>query len=80
MKETREMQTHIDELNAHIRLQDAEIESLHKLLDQTVNLAPNIMADAVRYRWLIKYTGQMFMATEQQINDELDRVIAGVAK
>jgi hypothetical protein len=24
MKENREMQTHIDELNAHIKLQDAE--------------------------------------------------------
>lgn len=30
MKEQREMQTHIDELNAHIKLQGAEIERLRR--------------------------------------------------
>lgn len=77
MKEQREMQTHIDELNAHIKLQNAEIESLHRMLDNMVGLAPSIARDAARYRWLCKYAGQMFMATEQQVNDELDRAIAG---
>jgi len=80
MKEQREMQTHVDELNAHIRLQDAEIKSLHKLLDNVTSLAPSIARDALRYRWLRKYSGQMFMATEQQVDDEVDRAIAGVAK
>lgn len=80
MKEHRELQTLIDQLEAHVRAQAAEIESLHKLLDNTISLAPSIVADAIRYRWLIKYTGQMLMATEQQINDEVDRAIAGVAK
>lgn len=80
MKEQREMQTHIDELNAHIRLQNAEIESLHKLLDNTISLAPNIAKDALRYRWLKKYTGQMFMATEQQVDAEVDRAMSGGVK
>jgi len=80
MKEQREMQTHIDELNAHIKLQDAEIESLHKLFDNTISLAPDIAKDALRYRWLRKYTGQMFMATEQQVDVEVDRAMSGVAK
>ena len=66
MKEQREMQTHIDELNAHIKAQSEEIDRLRM--------------DAVRYRWLCKYTGQMFMATEQQVSDEVDRAMAGVAK
>ena len=66
MKEQREMQTHIDELNAHIEEQADEIDRLR--------------LDALRYRWLRKYSGQMFMATEQQVDDELDRAIAGVAK
>jgi hypothetical protein len=80
MKEQREMQTHVDELNAHIRLQDAEIESLHKLLDNMIGLAPGIAKDAMRYRWLRKYTGQMFMATEQQVDDEVDRAMSGGVK
>jgi hypothetical protein len=80
MKENREMQTHIDELNAHIKLQDAEIKSLHNLLDNTVSLAPTIARDALRYCWLRKYSGQMFMATEKQVDDEVDRAMAGVAK
>jgi uncharacterized membrane protein len=80
MKEQREMQTHIDELNAHIRLQGAEIESLHKLLDSTISLAPSIAKDALRYRWLRKYSGQMFMATEQQVDAEVDRAMSGGVK
>jgi hypothetical protein len=80
MKEHRELQTLIDQLEAHIRAQAAEIESLHKLLDSTVSLAPAITRDAARYRWLRKYTGQMFMATEQQVDDEVDSAMSGGVK
>ena len=66
MKEQREMQTHIDELNAHIGLQSDEIDRLRR--------------DAARYRWLNKYTAQLFMVTEQQMNDEVDRAMAGGVK
>jgi hypothetical protein len=66
MKEQREMQTHIDELNAHIKAQSEEIDRLR--------------IDAVRYRWLCKYSGQMFMSTEAQISEEIDRAMAGVTK
>jgi hypothetical protein len=66
MKEQREMQTMIDQLDKIIIEQDNLIEKLEQ--------------DAARYRWLRKYTGQMFMATEQQVDDELDRAMAGVAK
>lgn len=64
MKEHRELQTLIDQLESHIRAQAAEIERLSR--------------DAKRYRWLCKYTGQMFMATEQQVSQEVDRAMAGV--
>ena len=80
MKEHRELQTLIDQLEVHIRMQAAEIESLHKLLDSTVNLAPPIVRDALRYRWVRKYSGQMFMATEQQVDAEVDRAMAGGVK
>ena len=66
MKEQREMQTLIDELERYIIQQDNLIEKLE--------------VDSKRYRWLRKYTGQMFMATEQQVDDEVDRAMAGGMK
>ena len=80
MKEHRELQTLIDQLEVHIRMQAAEIESLHKLLDNTISLAPSIARDAARYRWLNKYTAQLFMVTEAQMNYEVDRAMAGGVK
>ena len=66
MKETRELQTFADQLQNHILHQDKLIKKLEQ--------------DAARYRWLRKYTGQMFMATEQQVDVEVDRAMAGVTK
>ncbi len=63
MKEHRELQTLIDQLEAHIKAQAAEIERLSR--------------DAIRYRWLNKYTAQLFMVTEQQMNYEVDRAMRG---
>ena len=80
MKEQREMQTHIDELNAHIKAQSDEIDFLKKMLNRTVTLTSSIAADANRYRWLNKYTSQLFMVTEAQMNDEVDRAMAGGVK
>ena len=63
MKEHRELQTLIDELERHVRSQAAEIERLR--------------IDANRYRWLNKYTSQLFMVTEPQMNYEVDRAMSG---
>ena len=80
MKEQRELQTLIDQLEKIIIEQDNLIEFLKKMLNRTVTLTPSITADANRYRWLRKYTGQMFMATEQQVDVEVDRAMAGSVK
>jgi hypothetical protein len=80
MKEQREMQTHVDELNAHIKAQSDRIDFLSATLDRTTRIHRGLAADAARYRWLNKYTSQLFMVTEQQMNDEVDRAMAGVAK
>ena len=66
MKEARELQTLIDQLERHIELQSDVIATLR--------------IDAARYRWLNKYTSQLFMVTEQQMNDEVDRAMAGGVK
>ena len=66
MKEQREMQTMIDQLEKIIIEQDNLIEKLER--------------DALRYRWLNKYTSQLFMVTEAQMNYEVDRAMAGGMK
>jgi len=66
MKEQREQQTLIDTLNNHIQALVKENDRLRR--------------DAERYRWLNKYTSQVFMVTEQQMNDEVDRAMAGGVK
>ena len=80
MKEQREMQTHIDELNAHIQHQQTLITQVNS---HALNQAKRIVElehDALRYRWLRKYTGQMFMVTEQQVDAEVDRAMSGGVK
>jgi hypothetical protein len=66
MKEQRELQTLIDQLEKIIIQQDNLIEKLER--------------DALRYRWLNKYTAQLFMVTEEQMNAEVDRAMAGGVK
>ena len=66
MKEHRELQTLIDELERHVRSQATEIERLRR--------------DAARYRWLNRYTSQLFMVTEPQMNYEVDRAMSGESK
>ena len=66
MKEQRELQTLIDQLEQHIKAQATEIERLR--------------IDANRYRWLNKYTSQLFMVTEPQMNYEVDRAMSGGVK
>ena len=66
MKEQRELQTLIDQLEQHINAQTKEIERLR--------------IDANRYRWLNKYTSQLSMVTEPQMNYEVDRAMSGDMK
>ena len=66
MKEARELQTFTDQLQNHILHQD--------------NLIKKLEQDAARYRWPNKYTAQLFMVTEKQMNEEVDRAMAGGVK
>jgi hypothetical protein len=73
MKEARELQTMIDQLDKIIVEQDNLIEKFEQD-------AINYKRDALRYRWLNRYTSQLFMVTEQQMNAEVDRAMAGGVK
>jgi hypothetical protein len=80
MKEQREMQTQIDELNAHIQHQQTLITQVNSHALNQAKRIVELEQDAARYRWLNKYTSQLFMVTEQQMNEEVDRAMAGGVK
>jgi hypothetical protein len=58
----------------------AMLDQLEKVIIEQDNLIEKLEVDANRYRWLNKYTAQLFMVTEQQMNDEVDRAMAGGVK
>ncbi len=64
------------------------IESVLRVLDNGWFITEEEMAivarilreckkDADRYRWLNKSTAQLFMVTEKQMDDEIDRAMNG---
>jgi len=66
-------------MKEHRELQDM-LDTLEKVIIEQDNLIEKLEVDANRYRWLRKYTGQMFMATEQQVDAEVDRAMSGGVK
>lgn len=56
------------------------VDGLLSVIAEQDNLIETLERDALRYRWLRKYSGQMFMATEQQVDVEVDRAKAGGVK
>lgn len=67
------------------------IERLLEILDEGAFITIEEMAelakevrslqqDAKRYRWLNKYTSQLFMVTDAQMNAEVDRAMYGREK
>ncbi len=52
----------------------------HQEMTQVAQIIKTLKADADRYRWLNKSTAQLFMVTEEQMDDEIDRAMNGRAK
>jgi len=49
----------------------------HEEMAQVARLLRSYKADAERYRWLNKYTSQLFMVTNKQMDEQLDRAMQG---
>ena len=45
--------------------------------DEMFEIVNRLIEDAERYRWLCKYTSQLFMVTEEQMNAQVDRAMRG---
>jgi hypothetical protein len=52
----------------------------HQEMSQVAQIIKTLKADADRYRWLNKSTAQLFMVTEEQMDNEIDRAMNGRAK
>ena len=72
-------------------MNDRNLESLLRTLELGDNLTHEEMstvarmlrsykADAERYRWLNKYTSQLFMVTDRQLNEQVDKAMNGRLK
>jgi threonine dehydratase len=49
----------------------------HEEMSTVARMLRSYKADAERYRWLNKYTAQLFMVTEHGLNEQVDRAMNG---
>jgi hypothetical protein len=49
----------------------------HEEMSTVARMLRGYKADAERYRWLNKYTSQLFMVTDKQLNEQVDKAING---
>jgi sulfur transfer protein SufE len=49
----------------------------HEEIDELIEHFNQLEIDANRYRWLNKYTSQLLMVTEKQMNEQIDNAIRG---
>jgi hypothetical protein len=60
-----------------LRVLDNGYMMTHEEMAQVANIIRALKEDADRYRWLNKYTSQLFMVTEEQMNKQIDAAITG---
>ena len=49
----------------------------HQEMAQVADIVRALKVDADRYRWLNKATHQLFMVTDKQLNEQVDRAMNG---
>lgn len=49
----------------------------HEEMAQVAEIVKALKVDADRYRWLNRCTAQMFMVTDKQMDDEVDKAMNG---
>ena len=78
--EAKQFKKKVDNINKILNLIEggslAEGEKASDLIKEILEM----QKDAMRYRWLTKYTCQLFMVTERQMNDQIDAAMTGVRK
>ena len=49
----------------------------HEEMSIVARMLTSYKADADRYRWLNKYTSQLFMVSERDLNEQVDKAMNG---
>ena len=49
----------------------------HEEMSTVARMLRSYKEDAERYRWLNKYTAQLFMVTNKQMDEQVDRAMQG---
>ena len=60
-----------------LRVLDNGYLMTHQEMKQVADIVRALKEDADRYRWLNQVTHQMFMVTEKQLNEQVDRAMNG---
>ena len=78
--EAKQMQKKVDNISKVLNLIDNGTMAEGEKASDLIREIKEMHKDALRYRWLNKYTCQLFMVTEQQMNDQIDSAMTGVRK
>ena len=60
-----------------LRVLDNGYLMTHEEMAQVANIVRALKEDADRYRWLNQATHQLFMVTDKQLNEQVDRAMNG---
>ncbi len=60
-----------------LRVLDNGYMMTHEEMKQVAGIIRALKEDADRYRWLNKATHQLFMVTDKQLNEQVDRAMNG---
>ena len=63
------------ELAKQVRALQGEISFYKKVLSNKIEITPDVVRDAERYRWLTLYTSKLFMASEKGLNEQMDKAM-----
>ena len=78
--EAKQARTKVDNINKVLNLIDNGIMAEGEKASDLIREIKEMHKDALRYRWLNKYTCQLFMVTEQQMSNQIDAAMTGVRK
>ena len=60
-----------------LRVLDNGYIMTHEEMAQVADIVRALKADADRYRWLNQATHQLFMVSDRQLNEQVDRAMNG---
>lgn len=78
--EAKQAKNKVDNINRVLNLIEGGLLDQGEKASDLVREIKQMEKDAMRYRWLNKYTCQLFMVTEQQMSNQIDAAMTGVRK